>query len=234
MKSWWPRSPAPARTPCHAAPAGVRPNRTPRQRNVMSNETQGVPQPSTLLDRSDVRVKHATGIGGAVAAFVERVKSGDLGSLPVIVGLIIIWTVFTGLNPVFLSADNLVNLLFDCSTVGVISLGIVCVLMVGQIDLSVGSMSGFASAMVGMLWVNQDWPVLLAIVAAVVVGALVGALYALLLNRLGMPSFVATLAGLLAILGMQLYVLGATGSINLPYGSPMVNFGQLMVIPATA
>ena len=198
----------------------------------MSNETQGVPQPSTLLDRSDVRVKHATGIGGAVAAFVERVRSGDLGSLPVIVGLIIIWTVFTGLNPVFLSADNLVNLLFDCSTVGVIALGIVCVLMVGQIDLSVGSMSGFASAMVGMLWVNQDWPVLLAIVAAVVVGALVGALYALLLNRLGMPSFVATLAGLLAILGMQLYVLGASGSINLPYGSPMVNFGQLMVIPA--
>ena len=198
----------------------------------MSNETQGVPQPSTLLDRSDVRVKHAIGIGGAIAAFVERVRSGDLGSLPVIVGLIIIWTVFTGLNPVFLSADNLVNLLFDCSTVGVIALGIVCVLMVGQIDLSVGSMSGFASAMVGMLWVNQDWPVLLAIVAAVVVGALVGALYALLLNRLGMPSFVATLAGLLAILGMQLYVLGASGSINLPYGSPMVNFGQLMVIPA--
>ena len=176
-------------------------------------------RPSTLLDRSDVRVKHATGIGGAVRPFVERVRSGDLGSLPVIAGLIIIWTVFTSLNPVFLSANNLVNLLFDCSTVGVISLGIVCVLMVGQIDLSVGSMSGFASALVGTLWVNHGWPVLLAIVAAVAVGALVGALYALLLNRFGMPSFVATLAGLLAILGMQLYVLGATGSINLPYDS---------------
>ena len=206
----------------------------------MSNETQGAPQPetqgaakpSTLLDRSDVRVKHAAGVGGAVAAFVERVRSGDLGSLPVIAGLIIIWTVFTSLNPVFLSADNLVNLLFDCSTVGVISLGIVCVLMVGQIDLSVGSMSGFASALVGTLWVNHGWPVLLAIVAAIAVGAVVGALYALLLNRLGMPSFVATLAGLLAILGMQLYVLGATGSINLPYGSTMVNLGQLMIIPA--
>ena len=193
---------------------------------------KSAPQPSTLLDRSDVRVKHATGIGGAVAAFVERVRSGDLGSLPVIAGLIIIWTVFTSLNPVFLSANNLVNLLFDCSTVGVIALGIVCVLMVGQIDLSVGSMSGFASALVGTLWVNHGWPVLLAIVIAVAVGALVGALYALLLNRFGMPSFVATLAGLLAILGLQLYVLGATGSINLPYASPMVNFGQLMVIPA--
>ena len=206
----------------------------------MNHEGQGAPQaetpaaaqPATLLDRSDIRVKHAAGIGGAVHAFVERVRSGDLGSLPVIAGLVIIWTVFTSLNPVFLSASNLVNLLFDCSTVGVISLGIVCVLMVGQIDLSVGSMSGFASALVGTLWVNHGWPVLLAIVVAIVVGALVGALYALLFNRLGMPSFVATLAGLLAILGMQLYVLGATGSINLPYDSPVVNLGQLIVIPS--
>ena len=199
----------------------------------MNDDTPRVAPPSPmLLDRSDVRVKHATGIGGAAAAFADRVRSGDLGSLPVIVGLVIIWTVFTSLNPVFLSADNLVNLLFDCSTVGVIALGIVCVLMVGQIDLSVGSMSGFASALVGMLWVNEGWPVLLAIVAAVAVGILIGALYALLLNRLGMPSFVATLAGLLTILGMQLYVLGSSGSINLPYGSTMVNFGQLLIIPA--
>ncbi len=198
----------------------------------MSNETQDAPQPSTLLDRGDIRVKHAVGISGAITAFIERVRAGELGSLPVIAGLIIIWTVFTILNPVFLSADNLVNLLFDCSTVGVISLGIVCVLMGGQIDLSVGSMSGFASALVGVLWVNHDWPVPLAVAVAVAIGALVGGLYALLFNRFGMPSFVATLAGLLAILGLQLYVLGDTGSINLPYGSPTVDFGQSMVMPA--
>ncbi len=187
--------------------------------------------PASLLDRSDSRVKYASGVGGAISAFIDRVKSGDLGSLPVVVGLIIIWVVFTSLNPVFVAPDNLVNLLFDCSTVGVIALGIVCVLMVGEIDLSVGSMSGFASALVGMLWVNQGWPVLVAIVAAILVGVVIGALYALLLNRLGMPSFVSTLAGLLAILGLQLYVLGPSGSINLPYGSPMVSFGQLWVLP---
>jgi D-xylose transport system permease protein len=205
----------------------------------VSNNMKGAPHespdaqhPSTLLDRSDVRVKHATGMGGTVSAFIDRVRTGDLGSLPVVAGLVIIWTVFTTLNPVFLSANNMVNLLFDCSTVGVISLGIVCVLMVGQIDLSVGSMSGFASALVGALWVNHGWPVLLTIVVAVAVGAVVGLLYALLLNRFGMPSFVATLAGLLAILGLQLYVLGASGSINLPYESAMVNLGQLIVIPA--
>jgi len=190
------------------------------------------PQNPKLLDRSDVRVKHAEGFGGAVSAFVERIRTGDLGALPVIVGLVVIWTVFASLNPIFLSADNLVNLLFDCSTTGVIALGIVCVLMLGQIDLSVGSMSGFASALVGMLWVNQEWPLAAAIVVALGVGGLIGVLYAALFNRLGMPSFVATLAGLLAILGLQLYVLGASGSINLPYGSGMVDFGQLMVIPA--
>ena len=111
------------------------------------------------------------------------------------------------------------NLLFDCATIGIISLGIVCVLMLGEIDLSVGSMSGLASAMLGVLWVNQGWPVAGAILAALAVGAAVGALYALLFNRLGMPSFVATLAGLLALLGMQLYLLGSTGSINLPFDS---------------
>ena len=185
----------------------------------------------TLLDRRDERVKHAKGIGGSIRAFLDRVRSGDLGSLPVVVGLVIIWTVFQSLNPVFLAPNNLVNLLFDCSTVGVISLGIVCILMVGEIDLSVGSVSGFASALVGVLWVNQGWPVAVAIVAALVVGALIGSIYAFLFNRFGMPSFVSTLAGLLSVLGLQLYLLGSTGSINLPYGSPLVNFGQMLVMP---
>ncbi|CCM78827.1 sugar ABC transporter permease [Rhizobium mesoamericanum] len=197
---------------------------------MSSNANQNAPS-APLLDRSDVRVKHETGVSGAVRAFADRVRSGDLGSLPVVVGLILIWTVFASLNPIFLSANNLVNLLFDASTVGVISLGIVCILMVGEIDLSVGSISGFASALVGMLWVNEGWPVALAILAALVAGGVIGALYALLFNRLGMPSFVSTLAGLLAVLGMQLYLLGATGSINLPYGSAVVNFGQLLVMP---
>jgi D-xylose transport system permease protein len=197
------------------------------------NEKSTDPRPDAApLDRGDVRVKHAASVGDMVSAFFDRVRSGDLGSLPVVVGLILIWTVFTSLNPVFLSANNLVNLLFDCSTVGVISLGIVCVLLVGQIDLSVGSMSGFASALVGVLWVNQGWPAPAAILVAVIAGAVVGVIYAVLLNRFGMPSFVATLAGLLTLLGLQLYVLGPSGSINLPYDSVMVNLGQLMIIPA--
>jgi len=196
----------------------------------MTDDTQRV-STARLLDRSDERVKHADTLGNTIRAFVDRVRSGDLGSLPVVVGLIVICTAFESLNPVFLAPNNLVNLLFDCSTVGVISLGIVCILMVGEIDLSVGSVSGFASALVGVLWVGQDWPVAVAIVTALMLGAAIGALYAFLFNRLGMPSFVSTLAGLLAWLGLQLYLLGSSGSINLPYGSPLVNFGQMLVMP---
>jgi len=194
--------------------------------------TNNVDKQQALLDRADSRVKHEAGIGGAIGAFWDRVRSGDLGALPVVVGLIIIWTVFGTLNPVFLSSANLVNLLFDSATVGVIALGVVLMLMVGEIDLSIGSVSGFASAMLGVLWVNMGWPVPLAILAAVAVGALIGYIYAQLFNRFGMPSFVATLAGLLAVLGLQLYILGPTGSINLPYGSWLVSFGQLMTMPA--
>jgi len=196
---------------------------------MTENTQQGSTGP--LLDRSDVRVKHADTIGGTIGAFVDKVRSGDLGSLPVVVGLIIICTVFQTLNPVFLAPNNLVNLLFDCSTVGVIALGIVCILMVGEIDLSVGSVSGFSSALLGVMWVNDGWPVAVAILAALVLGAAIGALYSFVFNRFGMPSFVSTLAGLLAWLGLQLYLLGSTGSINLPYGSPLVSFGQTLVMP---
>lgn len=188
-------------------------------------------EPPRRIDRDDERLTSDEGFGAAVRAFGRRVRAGDIGALPVVVGLVIIWTVFQSLNPVFLSSNNLVNLLFDCCSVGVIALGIVCVLMVGEIDLSVGSVSGMSSAILGVLWVSHGWPVLLAVLAALVAGAVIGWIYAQLFNRFGMPSFVATLAGLLAFLGLQLLLLGQAGSINLPFGSTMVNFGQLYFMP---
>ncbi|MBP1851527.1 sugar ABC transporter permease [Rhizobium halophytocola] len=201
--------------------------------NDHTSKEMPAPAPAALaLDRSDERVHHQDSVFGMVKAFIDRVRSGDLGMLPVAVGLVVISVVFSVLNPVFLAPNNLVNLLFDCATVGFISLGVVCVLMLGEIDLSIGSMSGLASAIIGVFWVNAGWPVIGAIIAALVVGALVGAVYGVLYNRLGMPSFVATLAGLLALLGLQLYILGPTGSINLPYASALVRFGQILVMPA--
>ena len=191
----------------------------------------GGPAQPRRLDRLDERLAEDSGVRGALTGFARRVRAGDIGALPVVVGLVIIWTVFQSLNSVFLSSNNLVNLLFDCCAVGTIALGIVCVLMLGEIDLSVGSVSGMSSALLGVLWVSKGLPLGLAMIAALVAGALIGSLYSMLYNRFGMPSFVATLAGLLAFLGLQLLLLGKSGSINLPFDSFLVKLGQLYFLP---
>ncbi|WP_373354121.1 sugar ABC transporter permease [Pseudoroseicyclus sp. CXY001] len=183
------------------------------------------------LDRADTRVRHDAGLAGAVRAFIDRVRSGDLGMLPVFVGLLLISIVFSTLNPVFLAPNNLVNLLFDAAAVGFIALGVVCVLLLGEIDLSIGSMSGLASAITGVLWVGVGLPLPLVILAVIATGAIVGLIYGVLRNQFEMPSFVATLAGLLALLGLQLYLLGPTGSINMPFTSSLVRFGQILIMP---
>ena len=192
----------------------------------MSNDRQ-TPQ----LDRADSRVRHDEGIAGAFRAFLDRVRSGDLGMLPVVIGLLLITVVFTSLNPIFLAPNNLANLLFDAAAVGFIALGVICVLLLGEIDLSIGSMSGLASAIMGILWINTGLPLPIAILGAIATGIATGLVYGVMRNRFEMPSFVATLAGLLALLGIQLYILGPSGSINLPFDSALVRFGQLMIIP---
>lgn len=160
-----------------------------------------------------------------------RIRGGDLGPLPVIAGLIVIWGVFQTLNPVFLSSTNLVNLTMQCASIGTIALGIVVVLLLGEIDLSVGSVSGLAAAVLAVGFVQAQWPLLIAVIAAVGVGTVVGLLYGFLYTRFGLPSFVITLAGLLAVLGAQLWVLGETGSVNLPFDSWLVQFAQRMFLP---
>jgi len=187
---------------------------------------------SVATDRQDERLRaQGAGVSGVVRSAVDRAKGGDLGILPVAAGLLVIWAVFQSLNPIFLSSANLVNLAMESVPVGVIALGIVVVLLLGQIDLSVGSVSGLSSALVAVLFVNQHLPVALAIVAAVLSGTVIGLVYGQLFNRFGIPSFVITLAGLLAFLGLQLYVLGKEGSINIPFDSRLVFFAQLAFVP---
>ncbi|MFD5875913.1 sugar ABC transporter permease [Streptomyces sp. NPDC060322] len=163
---------------------------------------------------------------------VRRARAGDVGMLPVVAGVVVIWTIFQSLNRTFLSSTNLVNLAFDMVPLGVIALGIVCVLLVGQIDLSVGSVSGVAAATTGVVMVRHEQSVWLAILMAAGVGALIGWLYGQALNRFGVPSFVATLGGLLALLGAQLWLLRGENAINLPYDSGLVRFAQVWFVPA--
>ncbi|MFD7158667.1 sugar ABC transporter permease [Kribbella sp. NPDC059898] len=186
-------------------------------------------------DLQDERLIASHGISGAVSAFTARLRSGDLGSVPVVIGLIIIWAVFQIANSSFLSSRNLVNLTLQTTSVGVIALGIVLVLLLGEIDLSVGSVSGFAAAVVGVTFVNKGWPLVISLLIGIVLGVLVGLFYGLLYTRFGVPSFVITLAGLLGFLGLQLLVLGKDGTINLPYDSALVGFAtRSFLSPAVA
>jgi D-xylose transport system permease protein len=182
-------------------------------------------------DLQDERLIRNEGFKGAVKVGINRVRGGDLGVLPIVIGLLVIWTIFQLLNPFFLSSANLVNLLLESAAVGVIALGIVCVLLVGEIDLSVGSVSGLSAAIVGVTFVKQGWPVGLALLAAIAAGAAIGLVYSLVYTKFGVPSFVITLAGLLGFLGLQLFVLGVEGTINLPFDSFLVWFGQQAFVP---
>src|ERR1700682_1866761 len=145
----------------------------------------------------------------------RRIASGDVGSLPVILGLFLIWAVFTYLNPLFLSPLNLTNLMAQIAATGIVSVGIVLVLLLGEIDLSVGSVYGLGSAVMAVLSVQKGWAIAPAIAAGVLTGTVIGTFHGFFFTRFRIPSFVVTLAGLLTWYGAQLHVLGEKGTINL-------------------
>ena len=147
--------------------------------------------------------------------FTRKLRGGELGSLPGVFSVIVIWIVFQSLDHQFLSPRNLSNLSVDIVGTGLIAVGIVFVLLLGEIDLSVGSVSGLAAAVFAVLNVNDGTPEWLALIVAVAVGAAIGGIQGFFFAGVGVPSFVVTLAGLLAWNGLMLHVLGASGTINL-------------------
>jgi D-xylose transport system permease protein len=153
--------------------------------------------------------------GSARAETLRRFVQGDLASLRVVLGLAVIWAIFQLQNDRFLSAENLTNLMLQITAVGLISVGVVYVLLLGEIDLSVGAVSGLAAAVMAVLSVRHGWSPYLAIAAGVLTGTAIGLFQGTVFTRFGVPSFVVTLAGLLAWQGALLQVLGSTGSINI-------------------
>ncbi|UXY24733.1 sugar ABC transporter permease [Streptomyces cynarae] len=141
--------------------------------------------------------------------------AGELGSLPVILVLAAVWIVFQSLNPNFLSPRNLSNLSVDIVGTGLIAVGIVFVLLIGELDLSVGSISGLAAAVFAVLNVNNGMPEWLAVILAVLTGTATGTIQGFSVARTRVPAFVVTLAGLLTWNGVMLYILGTTGTIDL-------------------
>jgi D-xylose transport system permease protein len=152
------------------------------------------------------------------AEFLRRFLSGDLGFLRVLIILVLIWAIFYSQNTRFLSAQNLTNLVLQITAIGLISVGVVLVLLLGEIDLSVGAVSGLCAAIMAVFQVKHGWNPYLAIAAGVAAGTVIGFLQGSVFAYIGVPAFVVTLAGLLAWQGGLLYVLGDTGTVNLTNG----------------
>ncbi|MEV6846754.1 sugar ABC transporter permease [Actinoplanes sp. NPDC051411] len=163
-----------------------------------------------------------------------RLRSGDIGALPVLAGLLIIWITFQSLNGAFLSPDNLYNLSRQISYGGVVSLGVVMVLLIGEVDLSVGSVSGLGAAVLAVLVESHGWNPVLGIVVTVLLGAAAGLVQGFIRTRFNVPSFVVTLGGLLLFYGLQLRILGSTGTIRFPFGQAVAQIENLTFTTATS
>ncbi|MFI8264256.1 MULTISPECIES: sugar ABC transporter permease [unclassified Streptomyces] len=164
------------------------------------------------------------GLSGYLSEFGRKMKAGDLGSVPVVIGLIVICGIFQGLNANFLSPENLTNIAITMVATGMMAVGIIFVLLLGEIDLSVGSVSGVSGALFAVLAVTHGVNQWVAILAAVAAGALIGAIHGFFFARIGAPAFAVTLSGLLFWSGAMLQILGSNGTINIDPDGPV---GQL-------
>jgi D-xylose transport system permease protein len=156
-----------------------------------------------------------------VAAYARRwwtdVKSGELGSLPIVVGLVIICIVFQSQNDRFLTAGNFVNLLLQTAPYAVIAMGVTFALLLGEIDLSIGFVSGVGGVLTAILLTpdGNELPTAVVIVIVLAAGIGIGTLHGLIITKVGVPSFVVTLAGLLAWNGVVLLLIGSRGTVIL-------------------
>lgn len=156
-------------------------------------------------------------LGDHARRWLTDVRSGELGSLPIIIGLVIIAIVFQTQNDRFLTAGNFVNLMVQSAAITIIAMGVVWVLLLGEIDLSIGYVSGVAGVTVAVLLTpdgNQS-STFVAIGLALLAGAAIGVLHGLIITKIGVPSFVVTLAGLLAWNGVVLLMIGSRGTVVL-------------------
>ncbi|AZQ40203.1 sugar ABC transporter permease [Streptomyces cyaneochromogenes] len=154
-------------------------------------------------------------LDSGVAVLRRKLSAGELGSLPVVLVLAAVWITFQSLNASFLSPRNLSNLSVDIVGTGLIAVGIVFVLLIGELDLSVGSISGLAAAVFAVLNVNHGVPEWLALIIAILAGTLAGTVQGYSVAKTRVPAFVVTLAGLLTFNGLMLYILGTSGTVNL-------------------
>jgi D-xylose transport system permease protein len=171
---------------------------------------------TATTDPQAPQAEHADAVGvvDALREYIGRVRGGDFGSLPAVLGLIALVAIFTVLKGhTFFSTFNFANLLSQGAMIIVIAMGLVFVLLLGEIDLSAGFAAGTAAAVLGVTLTEHGWPVVLALIACLITGVAIGLLIGLLVAHLGIPSFVVTLAMFLALQGLMLLIIGEGGTV---------------------
>jgi D-xylose transport system permease protein len=145
--------------------------------------------------------------------YLARVRGGDIGSLPAVAGLLVLCVLFSILKPSFFTPLNFANLFTQGAAITMIAMGLVFVLLLGEIDLSAGFASGVCAAVLAELLTTQGYPLVLALPAAVLTGTVIGTVLGTLVAKIGIPSFVVTLAAFLAFQGVVLVVIGEGGNV---------------------
>ena len=164
----------------------------------------------------DVPPAPQPGLRDAFNEYVARVRGGDVGPLPAILGLAVLLVIFSVLRPdTFTNSFNFANLLIQSAPVIVIAMGLVFVLLIGEIDLSAGFTAGVAGATLGVVSTNHGWPWWIGVLLCLATGAFIGLVIGVLVARVGIPSFVVTLAGFLALQGILLKIIGEGGTIRI-------------------
>jgi D-xylose transport system permease protein len=194
-----------------------------------------------------MREPRSQSFSGYINAYFKRLRAGDLGAFPIILGMIVITIIFQSLNENFLTPRNFVNLIVQMAGITVIAIGVVYVLLLGEIDLSIGYVSAVAAVMMALLLRGPtgisgvaammerlglvaawQWPS--AILFALVLVALIGIVQGFIITRFQLPSFVVTLAGLLVWNGMVLILIGAGGTVIIQ-DTMVVNIANYFLTP---
>ncbi len=181
---------------------------------TVDSDTQSTPAAQPPVSGFDNDNRQAGSIGESAHDYLNRLRGGDMGSLPAILGLVFLVVIFASLNDRFLTTYNMANLVIQASSIIVLAMGIVFVLLLGEIDLSAGVAGGASATIIALMMIDHDWPWWSATLAGVAVGAVIGLAIGWLVSFLGIPSFVVTLAFFLGLQAVPLKLIGSGGSLR--------------------
>lgn len=196
-------------------------------------KTPTAPQGKTLASSDFSGDGHsAATIGDAARDYVNRLRGGDMGSLPALLGLVVLFVVFGLSHDKFLTTYNLTNLVIQAASICVLAMGLVFVLLLGEIDLSAGVAGGAAATITALVMIDHGWPWWAGVLAALAVGAAIGLAIGALVAMLGIPSFVVTLAFFLALQAVPLKLIGPGGSLR--FNDEVLRGLSINNVPVTA